>query len=102
MSACEGRQSYDGWRRKIGSSPATIFGIVSGFFGRPASFYANRMSSRFNRGASASALIVRGQRCRCVAKKLGWTRRRVRDWINAQSGKARRQSIAGHSAVGAE
>jgi hypothetical protein len=40
------------------------------------------MSSRFNRGASASALTVRGQPCDFgVSEKLGWTRRRVRDWI---------------------
>ena len=59
-------------------------GMVSGFFGRPAPLlrYANRMSSRFNRGASASALTVRGQPCDFgVSEKLGWTRRRVRDWI---------------------
>jgi hypothetical protein len=82
----EDRPSYDGWRRKIGPSPRMIFrpGSSQAFFGRPASLlhYANRMSSRFNRGASASALTVRGQPCDFgVSEKLGWTRRRVRDWI---------------------
>lgn len=39
----------------------------------------------FQSRCDASALTIRGRRCDCcVLRKLGWTRRRARDWIKAR------------------
>ena len=103
MSACEDRQSYDGPRRKIGSSLRMIFqtGIVSGVFWsdrRPSTpTGCLPFQSRCERIGFDCPWPEMGLPC---AKKIGMDKTPRARLDQAQSGDARRQSIAGDSAVG--